>query len=139
MTLGDRVTQLYPQTLGTHIGRLLRNAYVAVGLFLIPATIREVNVFTYALFNDAVRACNEWMIKTWERCERRCFGLIYGTIPGGGKENYEKPKPGYLTPCPRFELRTSLTRRSDDHLSATFKSFLKNHGPLLCIIAYAKT
>jgi hypothetical protein len=24
-------------------------------------------------------------------------------------------------------------------LSATFKSFLKNHGPLLCIIAYAKT
>jgi hypothetical protein len=32
MTPGCRVTQLYPQALGTHISRLLRHAWVTVGL-----------------------------------------------------------------------------------------------------------
>jgi hypothetical protein len=41
MTPGDRVTQLYPQALGTHCSRLLRHAWVTVGLYLIPATTRE--------------------------------------------------------------------------------------------------
>jgi hypothetical protein len=36
MTPGDRVTQLYPQTLGTHFSRLLRYAWVTVGLFFNP-------------------------------------------------------------------------------------------------------
>jgi hypothetical protein len=34
VTPGDRVTQLYPQALGTHFSRLLRHAWVTVGLFL---------------------------------------------------------------------------------------------------------
>jgi hypothetical protein len=33
MTPGDRVAQLYPQALGTHFSRLLRHAWVTVGLF----------------------------------------------------------------------------------------------------------
>jgi hypothetical protein len=33
MTPGDRVAQLYPQALGTHFNRLLRHAWVTVGLF----------------------------------------------------------------------------------------------------------
>jgi hypothetical protein len=33
MTPGDRVTQLYPQALGTHFSRVLRHAWVTVGLF----------------------------------------------------------------------------------------------------------
>jgi hypothetical protein len=33
MTPGDRVAQLYPQVLGTHFSRLLRHAWVTVGLF----------------------------------------------------------------------------------------------------------
>jgi hypothetical protein len=42
LTPGDRVAQLYLQTLGTHFSRLLRHAWVTVGLFfLIPATTRE--------------------------------------------------------------------------------------------------
>jgi hypothetical protein len=36
MTPGDRVTQLYPQALGTHFSRLLRHAWVTVGLFFNP-------------------------------------------------------------------------------------------------------
>jgi hypothetical protein len=35
-----RVTQLYPQALGTHFGRLLRPAWAAVGLFFSPVTTR---------------------------------------------------------------------------------------------------
>jgi hypothetical protein len=33
MTPGDRVARLYPQALGTHFSRLLRHAWVTVGLF----------------------------------------------------------------------------------------------------------
>jgi hypothetical protein len=33
---GDRVAQLYPQALGTHFSRLLRHAWVTVGLFFNP-------------------------------------------------------------------------------------------------------
>jgi hypothetical protein len=36
MTPGDRVAQLYPQALGTHFSRLLRHAWVTVGLFFNP-------------------------------------------------------------------------------------------------------
>jgi hypothetical protein len=36
MTHGDRVAQLYPQALGTHFSRLLRHAWVTVGLFFNP-------------------------------------------------------------------------------------------------------
>jgi hypothetical protein len=32
MAPGDRVAQLYPQALGTHFSRLLRHAWVTVGL-----------------------------------------------------------------------------------------------------------
>jgi hypothetical protein len=34
ITPGDRVTQLYPQALGTHFSRLLRHAWATMGLFL---------------------------------------------------------------------------------------------------------
>jgi hypothetical protein len=33
---GDRVTQLYPQALGTHFSRLLRHAWVRAGLLFNP-------------------------------------------------------------------------------------------------------
>jgi hypothetical protein len=36
MTLGDTVAQLYPQALGNHFSRLLRHAWVTVGLFFNP-------------------------------------------------------------------------------------------------------
>jgi hypothetical protein len=36
MTPGDMVAQLYPQALGTHFSRLLRHAWVTVGLFFNP-------------------------------------------------------------------------------------------------------
>jgi hypothetical protein len=36
MTPGDRVAQLYPQALGTHFNRLLRRAWVTVGLLFNP-------------------------------------------------------------------------------------------------------
>jgi hypothetical protein len=36
MTPGDRVTQLYPQALGTHFSHLLWHAWVTVGLFFNP-------------------------------------------------------------------------------------------------------
>jgi hypothetical protein len=36
MTPGHRMTQLYPQALGTHFSRLLRHAWVTVGLFFNP-------------------------------------------------------------------------------------------------------
>jgi hypothetical protein len=36
MTPGDRVTQLYPQALGTHFSPILRHAWVTVGLFFNP-------------------------------------------------------------------------------------------------------
>jgi hypothetical protein len=37
MTPGDRVAQLYPQALGTHFSRLIRHAWVTVGLFFNPS------------------------------------------------------------------------------------------------------
>jgi hypothetical protein len=36
MTPGDRVAQLYSQTLGTHLSRLLRHTWVTAGLFCNP-------------------------------------------------------------------------------------------------------
>jgi hypothetical protein len=36
MTPGDRMAQLYPQALGAHFSRLLRHAWVTVGLFFNP-------------------------------------------------------------------------------------------------------
>jgi hypothetical protein len=36
ITPGDRVSQLYPQALGTHFSRLLRHEWVTVGLFFNP-------------------------------------------------------------------------------------------------------
>jgi hypothetical protein len=36
MTPGDRVAQLYPRAAGTHFSRLLRHAWVTVGLFFNP-------------------------------------------------------------------------------------------------------
>jgi hypothetical protein len=36
MIPGDRVAQLYPQALGTHFSRLLRHAWVTVGLLFNP-------------------------------------------------------------------------------------------------------
>jgi hypothetical protein len=36
MTPGDRVVQLYSQALGTHFSRLVRHAWVTVGLFFNP-------------------------------------------------------------------------------------------------------
>jgi hypothetical protein len=36
MTLGDRVAKLYTQSLGTHFSRLLRHAWITVGLFFNP-------------------------------------------------------------------------------------------------------
>jgi hypothetical protein len=36
MTPGDRVAQLHPQALGTHFSRLLRHAWVTLGLFFNP-------------------------------------------------------------------------------------------------------
>jgi hypothetical protein len=42
MTFGDRVSQLYPQALGTHFSRLLRHAWVTWDYSLIPATTWDV-------------------------------------------------------------------------------------------------
>jgi hypothetical protein len=36
MTPGDMVAQLYPQALGTHFSRILRHAWVTVGLYFNP-------------------------------------------------------------------------------------------------------
>jgi hypothetical protein len=36
MTPGDRVAQLYPQVLGIHFSRLLRHAWVTMGLLFNP-------------------------------------------------------------------------------------------------------
>jgi hypothetical protein len=45
-TPGDRVAQLYPQALGTHFSRLLRHAWVTVGLSFNPGHHMGVS-FTY--------------------------------------------------------------------------------------------
>jgi hypothetical protein len=44
MTPGDRVAQLYPQALGTHFIRLLRHAWVTVGLFFNSVTTQDNSV-----------------------------------------------------------------------------------------------
>jgi len=46
MSPGDRMVQLYPQTLGIHFNRLLRHAWTTLGLFLFPATTRELTLCT---------------------------------------------------------------------------------------------
>jgi hypothetical protein len=50
MTPGDRVAQLYSQALGTHFSRLLRHAWVTVGLFFPPVTTRTYGHDTYVQF-----------------------------------------------------------------------------------------
>jgi hypothetical protein len=54
MTPGDRVAQLYPQAPGTHFSRLLRHAWVTVGLFLFPATTREETTIQQSYFTRKV-------------------------------------------------------------------------------------
>jgi hypothetical protein len=46
-TPGDRVAQLYPQTLGTHFSRPLRHALVTVGLLFNPGHHTGINVVCY--------------------------------------------------------------------------------------------
>jgi hypothetical protein len=41
MTPGDRVSQLYPQALGTHFSRLLRHYGLQWDCSLIPATTQD--------------------------------------------------------------------------------------------------
>jgi hypothetical protein len=55
MTPGDRVAQLYPQALGTHFSRLLRHAWVTVGLFFNPGhdTLESLQ------YTTAVYACSK--------------------------------------------------------------------------------
>jgi hypothetical protein len=62
MTPGDRVAQLYPQALGTHFSRLLRQHGLQWDCSLIPVTTREASDFIvkfsstvmYMQFNDAL-------------------------------------------------------------------------------------
>jgi hypothetical protein len=44
MTHGDRVAQLYPQALDTHFSRLLRHAWVTVGLFFNPGHHNNISL-----------------------------------------------------------------------------------------------
>jgi hypothetical protein len=52
MTPGDRVAQLYPQALGTHFSRLLRHAWVTVGLFFNPDHTREDIILHHRVFRQ---------------------------------------------------------------------------------------
>jgi hypothetical protein len=54
MTPGDRVTQLYPQTLGTHFSRLLRHTWVTVVLFFNPGHHTEL---LYLLIIISLQKC----------------------------------------------------------------------------------
>jgi hypothetical protein len=47
LTPGDRVTQLYPQALGTHFSRLLRHGWVTVRLFFNPGHHTEYVLITF--------------------------------------------------------------------------------------------
>jgi hypothetical protein len=49
MTPGARVTQIYPQGLGTHFSRLLQQAWDTLGLFSFPVTTGE-HVFLLSQF-----------------------------------------------------------------------------------------
>jgi hypothetical protein len=51
---GDRVAQLYPQALGTHFSRLLRHAWLTVGLFLNPGHHTGI-IVTYLLHIRLIR------------------------------------------------------------------------------------
>lgn len=46
ISTGDRVVQLYPQTLGIHFSRLSRHAWTTLVLFLFPTTTRELALCT---------------------------------------------------------------------------------------------
>jgi len=41
---GDKVVQLYPRTRGIHFSRFLRHAWATLGIFLSPATTREIRL-----------------------------------------------------------------------------------------------
>jgi hypothetical protein len=61
MTPGDRVAQLYPQALGTH-SRLLRHAWVTVGLFFNPGHHTGQNISFPC--KNYVRSCCRVKFKT---------------------------------------------------------------------------
>jgi hypothetical protein len=54
MTPEDRVAQLYPQALGTHFGRLLRHAWVTVGLFFNPGHHTGTMISYHTSFQDRI-------------------------------------------------------------------------------------
>jgi hypothetical protein len=51
MTPGDRVAQLYPQALGTNFSRLLRHAWVTVGLFFNPCHHMGLSMITEGIID----------------------------------------------------------------------------------------
>jgi hypothetical protein len=55
MTPGDRVAQLHPQALGTHYSRLLRHAWVTVGLFFNPGHHTGPFSLIYVAFLQAIQ------------------------------------------------------------------------------------
>jgi hypothetical protein len=61
MTPGGRVAQLYPQALGTHFNRLLRHAWVTVGLFFNPGHHTGGNriiIYIFKIFAVERRLCS---------------------------------------------------------------------------------
>jgi len=66
MSSRDRVVQLYPRTLGIHFIRLLRHPWTTLGLFLFPATTREVSIKAWEnilfLASSLWQICSEWLL-----------------------------------------------------------------------------
>jgi hypothetical protein len=89
-------------------------------------------LFTYNLFNAAFNisdyiASNERMIvnneleRMWKEAVVAKFMVLSRHLPGGTKENHEKPQSGQPVSGPRIEHGTSRIRsRSANHSTTTF-------------------
>jgi hypothetical protein len=77
--MGDRVAQLYPQALGNYFNRLLRHAWVKVGLFFIPGH-HTGKVKTYKTTILLTNIVVEWLAFLLHVQEVSCLNL--GQVTG---------------------------------------------------------
>jgi hypothetical protein len=79
VTPEDRVTQLYPQALGTHFSRLLRLAWATLGLFLSSGHRTEIIFLTFLFYNYIYLVSIRSKLSSGMTLERRSTIILHGS------------------------------------------------------------
>jgi hypothetical protein len=79
VTPEDRVTQLYPQALGTHFSRPLRHAWATLGLFISSGHRTEIIFLTFLFYNYIYLVSIRSELSSGMTLKRRSTIILHGS------------------------------------------------------------